>query len=90
VGSLKEFDERGPADAGYYPFSATLEDGSTGLYRLEPDGKISVLLTSDTKTELSAITRIVVYTKGKSPEETRSEILDRINSPKPASSVGDP
>jgi hypothetical protein len=45
-------------DAGQHAFTAVLEDGSTGLYRLDPDGKLSLLLKSGATSELGTITRI--------------------------------
>jgi hypothetical protein len=65
VGKLTDFDVTGPDDAGRYTFAAMLEDGSTGLYRLERDGTATPLLKSGTKTEWGTITRIGVGLKGR-------------------------
>jgi len=40
---------------GQYVFFARLDDGSSGIYRMEPDGKITELFKSGTKTELGMI-----------------------------------
>jgi hypothetical protein len=67
-GKLTAFDDlAAPTNvAGQYVFGAQLEDGSTGIYRLEPDGKITELLKSGTKTDLGTITRIEFGLRGES------------------------
>jgi hypothetical protein len=66
VGKLKEFWVAGPENAAPYTFAALLGDGSTGIYRLEPDGKITLLFKSGTKTEVGTITRIALGLRGES------------------------
>jgi hypothetical protein len=46
------------SEAGEHAFWATLEDGATAAYRLDEEGKLSLLLKSGTATELGTITKI--------------------------------
>jgi hypothetical protein len=46
------------SEMGQHAFLATLEDGSSAAYRLDADGKLSLILKSGTTTELGKITRV--------------------------------
>jgi hypothetical protein len=46
-------------EAGQYIFRGDLEDGTRALYRLDPDGKLALLLKQGTVTELGEITDLV-------------------------------
>jgi hypothetical protein len=46
-------------EAGQHLFHARLEDGIRALYRLDPDGKLALLLKQGSVTDLGAITRLV-------------------------------
>jgi hypothetical protein len=45
-------------DLGQHAFLATLADGATACYLMEPDGRLSLLLKSGAATELGTITRV--------------------------------
>ena len=46
-------------EAGQHLFRARLEDGTRALYRLDPDGKVALLVKQGTVTELGEITSLL-------------------------------
>jgi hypothetical protein len=55
-------------ELGQHPVLVMLEDRSTALYRLEPDGQLALVLKSGTATELGKITRVGVPVPADEPE----------------------
>ena len=58
-----------PQDVSLDPvdlFAAVLADGSSGIYRLDPDGQVTQLLKSGTKTEWGTITHLALGLRGES------------------------
>jgi hypothetical protein len=47
-----------PNSLGEHAFMATLADGSTAAYRMDAEGKLSLILKSGATTELGQVTRI--------------------------------
>jgi hypothetical protein len=55
-------------ELGQHPVLAVLEDQSTALYRLEPDGQLALILKSGTATALGKVTHVGVGVPSKEPE----------------------
>jgi hypothetical protein len=55
-------------ELGQHPLLAILEDQSTALYRLDPDGQLALILKSGTVTDLGKITRVGVPVPADEPE----------------------
>jgi hypothetical protein len=56
--AVQDFGISYPNDLGQHAFLATLEDGTTAAYLLNPDGSLSLLLASGTPTDQGAITNV--------------------------------
>jgi hypothetical protein len=55
---LRSFAVSAANGAGQHALLATLEDGATAAYLMDPDGKLSLILKSGTITELGQITKV--------------------------------
>jgi hypothetical protein len=55
-------------ESGQHPLLAILDDNSTAAYRLDPDGSLTLLLKSGTKTDLGTITQVGVPAPALEPE----------------------
>lgn len=55
-------------ELGQHPVLAILDDQSTALYRLEPDGQLALILKSGATTDLGKITHVGVPVPPKEPE----------------------
>jgi hypothetical protein len=55
---LNQYDVSSPNRLGQHAFMATLTDGATAAYRMEADGKLSLILKAGDVTELGKVTRI--------------------------------
>jgi hypothetical protein len=60
-GKLRQIQDFGIStanDAGQHAFLATLADGSTGVYQVEADGTLSLILKSGTQTDQGTLTNV--------------------------------
>jgi hypothetical protein len=61
-------------ELGQHPLLAILDDQSTALYRVEPDGQLALILKSGATTDLGKITRVGVPVPSDEPEGVGSAL----------------